>query len=52
MINGMQMNADLQDKKVLLFKKKHKIMGMGGNLRISETICVLIKISNLQQEDI
>jgi len=58
--NGTQMNAlvrsflptgqaDKQDIILSCFnkKKRKKIMGMGGNLRLSEKICVLLKISNL-----
>ncbi len=40
------MNADLQDKKIMfccLKRKNNKVMGMGGNLRISAKICVLLK---------
>jgi len=45
------MNADLQDKeKFSCLKNRKKVWGMSFDLRISELICVLIKIYNLHQE--
>jgi len=50
-MNGTQMNADLQDKeKFSCLKNRKKVWGMSFDLRISELICVLIKIYNLHQE--
>ncbi len=42
--NWTQINADFQDKKIMVYylKKQKKLWGW-GNLRISEKICVLIK---------
>ena len=43
--NRTQMNADKQDLILSCSNKIKEIMGLGINLSISETICVLIKFN-------
>jgi len=46
------MNADLQDLNLSCLKKTKEIVGRGGNLRISESICVLLRIGTRMNADL